>query len=79
MGKVRTVEHWWNGVWGRLARLDVWLRTDGERWDVWVREGGVDSGRNRHTEYDDETSARVALADLLDAHHAWRRMDRSSS
>jgi hypothetical protein len=29
----------------------------------------------RHTEYGDETSARLALADVLDPRYKWRRMD----
>jgi hypothetical protein len=71
MGKVQTVERWWNGSWGRMARLDVWLRTDGERWDVWIREGGAE-GKNSHTEYDTEPEAREALEKLKDARFDWR-------
>jgi hypothetical protein len=31
--------HWWNGTWGRLARLDVFLRIERPRWEVELREG----------------------------------------
>lgn len=72
-GRVRTVERWWNGTWGRMARRDVWLRTDGQRWDVWVRDGGAD-GRNEHTEYDTEAAARAALVELLEERWDWRRL-----
>lgn len=26
------VRHWWNGTWGRLARRDVYIRTEGRSW-----------------------------------------------
>lgn len=26
-------QHWWNGQWG-WARLDIYLRRDGDRWQV---------------------------------------------
>lgn len=78
MGKVQTVERWWNGTWGRLARVDVWLRTDGQRWDVWVREGGAE-GKNSHREYDEESDARAALAALMDPRFRWRRLSSPSA
>lgn len=75
MGKVQTVERWWNGSWGRMSRLDIWLRTDDAGgWDVWVREGGAE-GRNRHTVYDTEPEARAALEKLKDPRFDWRRLD----
>jgi hypothetical protein len=29
--------HWWNGKWGKLARRDIYLRTDADVWWVVVR------------------------------------------
>lgn len=74
MGQVKTIEKWWNGIWGRLARLDVWLRTDGRRWDVWIREGGADVNRNRHTEYGTEAEARAELDRLKSDGRRWQPM-----
>ena len=37
--------HWWNGRWGRIARRDIYLRADGDRYVVEAREGGADGNR----------------------------------
>lgn len=75
--KVRNVERWWNGSFGRLARRDIWLRTtdDDGRWDVWIRDGGTE-GRNSHTEYETEQEARTALQKLINGQpqSRWRKM-----
>ncbi len=34
--------HWWNSKWGRLARRDIYLRVDGDRWYVEDRSGGAE-------------------------------------
>jgi hypothetical protein len=47
MRRAVLVEHWWNGVWGRMARRDVWLRSDVNGWTVEICMGGLDSGK-RH-------------------------------
>ena len=38
-------KQWWNGGNGR-SRRDVYIRTDGERWEVMAQVGGVD-GRSK--------------------------------
>src|SRR5258706_11638736 len=35
------VSHWFNGVWGRLARRDVYIRTDGTGFELELRAGGA--------------------------------------
>lgn len=68
------VERWWNGAWGRLARRDVWLRTDGERWEVEALAGGVE-GHSHTWEFFCEPDARAHLRRLLDdGRGGWRRL-----
>jgi hypothetical protein len=52
MSIMETVGHWWNGTWGRLARLDVYLRIQKPQWEVELREGGAE-GRSRRWVFDD--------------------------
>jgi hypothetical protein len=54
---VETVGRWWNGSWGRLGRRDIWLSTDGRRWEVRFRDGGAD-GREGEFAFADEVQAR---------------------
>ena len=55
---------WWNGLWGRMARRDIWLMTDGRRWLVLSRHGG-DEGREATYECADETRARAMVSQLI--------------
>jgi hypothetical protein len=66
-------KHWWNGKWGRLARRDVFLRTDGGRWYVEQRAGGAE-GISRHYEYGDEDDAYEAVRGLLVGPDNWREL-----
>ena len=66
-------KHWWNGTWGRLAREDVALRTNGVQWEIWVRRGGAESNDNRRTVYDTEAEAREVLDKLLANGQRWQR------
>lgn len=34
---------WWNGIFGRLARRDMWLYTNGYVWRVDARQGDGDA------------------------------------
>jgi hypothetical protein len=64
-------KHWWNGIWGRLARHDVYLYEDGGRWWVETREGGAE-GRSRWFEHADEDAALDQVRTLLDGPGTWR-------
>ena len=68
-----TVEHWWNGTWGRLVRRDVWLRTDGQTWEVEAGRGGME-GRSAVLTYPDEAQARQELSLLLGEYGPWQRL-----
>ena len=61
--RVRVEHHWWNGS-VRLARRDVFVRTDGELWEVEAQMGGPD-GQSKVQQCPGKASALI-LAD------AWR-------
>ena len=61
--QVRVEHHWWNGS-VRLARRDVFVRTDGELWEVEAQMGGPD-GQSKVQQCPGKASALI-LAD------AWR-------
>jgi hypothetical protein len=63
VGGVRVEHHWWNGD-VRLARRDVYVRTDGELWEVEAQMGGP-SGKSKVQQCPGKASALI-LAD------AWR-------
>ena len=60
---VRVEQHWWNGD-VRLARRDVYVRTDGRLWEVEARMGGPE-GKAKVQQCPGKASALI-LAD------AWR-------
>jgi hypothetical protein len=66
-------KHWWNGRWGRLARKDVLLRTDGDQWLVEQRAGGAE-GVSRFFEFDSEEAAYDAVRALLAGSEDWREL-----
>jgi hypothetical protein len=60
------VGRWWNGVWGRMARRDIWLYKDSGRWLVRAREGTADSGRDvTWPPFQNEWSARAWVDRLM--------------
>lgn len=63
MQNVEPLEHWWNGRWG-MARLDVYLETDGRRWLVRAQER-QDEKRERRFPCSTEPQARAYLGWLL--------------
>jgi hypothetical protein len=62
-GGVRVEQHWWNGD-VRLARRDVYVRTDGQLWEVEAQMGGKE-GKSKVQQCPGKASALI-LAD------AWR-------
>jgi len=63
VGQVRVEHHWWNGD-IRLGRRDVYVRTDGEVWEVEAQMGGP-QGKSKVQQCPGKASALI-LAD------AWR-------
>jgi hypothetical protein len=66
-------KHWWNGKWGRLARRDVYLRADADRWYVEQRAGGAE-GVSRLYEFGSEDQAYDAIRGLLVGPDTWREL-----
>lgn len=60
-----TIErHWWNGNSTSRGRRDVYIRTDGQRWEVQARAGG-DAGRSKIHQCPGRASAEILA-------NAWR-------
>ncbi|MGB2571232.1 hypothetical protein ACPFP2_22695 [Micromonospora citrea] len=70
-------EHWWNGDPTPRGRRDVYIRTDGRRWEVQAQIGGA-QGRSEVLECSTRSSASI----LADAWRAgapgWRELRRSA-
>jgi hypothetical protein len=66
-------KHFWNGRWGRLARVDVILYEDGGQWMVEHRIGGVE-GRATMIDFEREDDAFNRLRDLLAGTDQWREI-----
>ncbi|MFI7578405.1 hypothetical protein [Micromonospora sp. NPDC049497] len=67
---------WWNGIWGRLGRRDVWLTRE-VRWKVVARAGDSENGRVLRWAFDTEADALAMVKRLLaaDAGGIWRKQD----
>ncbi|MCW3815828.1 hypothetical protein ONA91_15390 [Micromonospora sp. DR5-3] len=67
---------WWNGVWGRLARRDVWLVRE-TRWKVIGRAGDTETGKVLRWEFETEPEAMLMVDRLLRAETAgqWREQE----
>lgn len=65
------VRRWWNGVWGRLTRRDVWLIRQ-TRWKVVARTGDSETGQMLRWTYDSKDEAAAMVDRLLRAHSAGR-------
>jgi hypothetical protein len=72
MGRQRT-GWWWNGRWGRLARRDIKIFTDGQSWSVEDLQGGVE-GRLRAVDGLTDERARTMAEDLMAGGDGWRDM-----
>ncbi|WP_245713032.1 hypothetical protein [Micromonospora nigra] len=68
-------QHWWNGDSSPRGRRDVYIRTDGQRWDVEAQIGGA-SGRSRVQECTSRTSALILADAWRGTHPSWRQMPR---
>ncbi|MCW3845001.1 hypothetical protein ONA70_33530, partial [Micromonospora yasonensis] len=58
---VRIERHWWNGDRSPRGRRDVYIRTDGQRWEVEAQTGGI-AGRSKLHHCPSRASAKI-LAD----------------
>lgn len=68
---MQDVEHWWNGLWGTLARRDLFLRRSPDGWwEIEARE----AGRSARGRFDTEDEAREILCTLFGGER-YRRVD----
>ncbi len=69
---VELLEHWWNGLWGRMTRRDVFVRHNpAGLWEVEHRQ----HGRSRHAEFVSLEAAQQAAAGLCTGLAEWKRLD----
>ncbi len=55
---------WWNGKYGRIARRDLWLYTNGYVWRVDARQGDGDA-RVWSKQFTSEQEARQLTEDMM--------------
>ena len=60
----QVVRRWWNGLWGRLARRDVWLVRQ-TQWKVIARTGDSETGNTLRWEFDSQAEAQDMVDRLL--------------
>ncbi|MEW2381076.1 hypothetical protein AB0873_03115 [Micromonospora sp. NPDC047707] len=66
-------EHWWNGDATARGRRDVYIRTDGRRWEVQAQIGGA-NGRSKVLECHSRSSAAILAGAWRGADPAWREV-----
>lgn len=70
---VRVERHWWNGNRSVRGRRDVYIRTDGERWEVEAQAGGG-AGQSRVQQCPGKASAEILADAWLAGRRGWREM-----
>ncbi|MDP9818117.1 hypothetical protein J3R04_004087 [Spirilliplanes yamanashiensis] len=65
--------HWWNGSTTTRSRRDVFIRSDGRRWDVLVRIGGA-PGRSRVQDCPSGSAAAIVAGAWRGSEHTWREV-----
>jgi hypothetical protein len=71
--RVRVERHWWNGNPSALGRRDVYIRTDGQRWEVEAQAGGAE-GRSRVQQCPGQASAVILAGAWLGGRSEWREL-----
>ena len=71
--RVRIERHWWNGNRSLGGRRDVYIRTDGERWEVEAQTGGA-AGRSRVQQCPGQASAEILASAWLGGRPGWREL-----
>ena len=70
---MRVERHWWNGDRTASGRRDVYIRTDGHRWEVKAQAGG-DNGRSKVQECPSHSSAEILAGAWRGGRPGWREM-----
>lgn len=70
---MRVERHWWNGNRSRVGRRDVYIRTDGQLWEVMAQTGG-ESGESKVLSCPGLASAQILAAAWLGGRSQWREV-----
>jgi len=70
---VRIERHWWNGNRSPGGRRDVFIRTDGQKWEVEAQSGGT-AGRSRVQQCPGPTSAEILASAWRGGRPGWREL-----
>jgi hypothetical protein len=70
---VRVERHWWNGHTDLRRRRDVFIRTDGQHWEVEARMGG-DCGRSTVHQCPGSGSAEILAAAWMGGPRGWQEV-----
>lgn len=71
-------EHWWNGDKTARGRRDVYIRTDGLRWEVQAQIGGA-NGRSEVLECASRSSASILAGAWRGGNPGWRELAQRGS
>jgi hypothetical protein len=71
--RVRIERHWWNGNLSLIGRRDVYIRTDGQLWEVEAQTGG-DSGESKVYSCPGRASAQILAEAWLGGRPQWREV-----
>lgn len=71
--QVRIERHWWNGDRSMRGRRDVYIRTDGQRWEVEAQTGGT-AGRSKLHPCPSRASAQILADAWLGGRPEWREL-----
>lgn len=71
---MRVERHWWNGQIGNRWRRDVFIRTDGQQWEVEARLGG-DPGRSTVHQCPGQASATILADAWMGGAVGWQEID----
>jgi hypothetical protein len=70
---VRVERHWWNGERSARWRRDVYIRTDGVRWEVEAQAGGG-TGRSKVHHCPGRQSAEILAGAWMGGRSEWQLM-----
>jgi hypothetical protein len=73
--EVRVERHWWNGDRSAGGRRDVYIRSDGQRWEVEAQAGGG-TGRSKVQQCPGQASAEILAGAWRGGSPGWREMPR---
>ncbi|WP_189114128.1 hypothetical protein [Pilimelia terevasa] len=72
---MRVERQWWNGERSARARRDVYIRTDGEHWEVEAQAGG-DAGRSTVHQCPGRQSAEILAQAWMGGPSRWQQVAR---